>query len=96
MACYERVSIYFSQTLYALIFQLGEKQTIVNSSLMIAFCFNSNLWRMGRGGGRQRGFLICLIHSRGKPFRDLLMKDVCIQLAAASDTAAPYRCSIRV
>lgn len=49
MACYERVPIYFSQTLYPLIFQLGEEQTIVNSSLMIAFCFNSNLWRRGVG-----------------------------------------------
>lgn len=42
------------------------------------------------------GFLICLIHSRGNPFCDLLMKDVCISLAAAYHAAAPYPGSLHI
>lgn len=36
------------------------------------------------------GFLICLIHSPGNSICDLLMKDVCIWLAASFDSAAPH------
>lgn len=42
------------------------------------------------------GFLICLIHSPGNSLCDLLMKDVCIWLAASFDAAAPYPGSLHI
>lgn len=41
-------------------------------------------------------FLICSNHSPGNYFSDLLMKDVCILLAASFDSAAPYGGSVHI
>lgn len=56
---------------------------------MIAFSFVSNLWR-GKKKIYTESLLICLIHSQGNAYCDLLIEDVCIWLMVSFSSAAPY------